>query len=298
MRPIPNRYNTDGPWLKGNTHIHTTCSDGGKDYPTVASLYAERGYDFIFITDHNHVADIESLEGLPLLAINGVEIDGSDRTGAFFHAVGLGVEGELLQDAAFEERVANLHECGALVVLAHPYWSGNSIEDALRHDFDGVEIYNHICNYLNGKSFGAYHFDAMLERNPRALCFSADDAHLNGNEPFDGGWIMVSAPECTKQAILAAIRAGNFYATRGPSFFSIHADAETIRVRTSPVRMIRLVNGKTGYAGWGQRAYAGPDQTVTEAEFEVTEERRYLRVEIEDEWGRLAWTNAVLEPDE
>lgn len=64
MRLIPNRYNTEGPWFKGNTHIHTTFSDGGKDYRTVARMYAERGYDFVFITDHRHAADIEDLPNL------------------------------------------------------------------------------------------------------------------------------------------------------------------------------------------------------------------------------------------
>ena len=46
---------------------------------------------------------------------------------------------------------------------------------------------------------------------------------------------------------------------------------------------------------WGQRVYRGNGRTATEAEFSVTDEHAYLRVEIEDEHGRLAWTNALLE---
>jgi hypothetical protein len=297
MHPIPGRYNTDGPWFKGNTHIHTTFSDGGKDYATVAAMYAERGYQFLFITDHGRVAEIEDVPGLSLLALNGIEIDGADETGASFHAVGLGYSGTLPSGGpsgsqSFGVQVSHLQGAGAIVVLAHPYWSGNSIEDALRHGFDGVEVYNHICHYLNGKSTGAYHWDKMLEKNPRTLGFSADDAHLNGDEPWDGAFIMLSARSLNRENIMRSLRNGNFYATRGPRFESIHVDEHLITVRTSPVGAIRLVDNTS----WGARAYAGEGRTLTEAQFEVAGPHAYLRVEIEDVCGRLAWTNALLEP--
>lgn len=230
---------------------------------------------------------------LPLLALNGVEIDGVDRTGTWFHAIGLGYGGSLLSDASFGEQVAHLQEAGAIVVLAHPYWSGNTVADALRHGFDGVEVYNYICHYLNGKSLSAYHWDRMLEQNPRTLGFSTDDAHLNGNEPWDRGWIMVSTDQLTRDGILDAIRTGNFYSTQGPLFESIHVTEDRISVRTSPASMIRLVDA----TAWGDRVFAGAGRTVTEGEFTVTGRHAYLRLEIEDERGRLAWTNALLEPE-
>jgi len=297
MQPIPGRYNTDGPWFKGNTHIHTTFSDGAKDYATVAGMYAERGYQFLFITDHGRVADIEDVPGLPLLALNGVEIDGVDETGASYHAVGLGYsealpKGALWGGIPFGGQVSHLQRAGGLVVLAHPYWTGNSVEDALRHGFDGVEVYNHICHYLNGKSSGAYHWDRMLERNPRTLGFSADDAHMNGDQPWDGAFIVISASSLNRENVMTSLRKGNFYATQGPRFESIHVDKHHITVRTSPVGAIRLVDNTS----WGARAYAGEGRTLTEAQFEVVGPHAYLRVEIEDLQGRMAWTNAVLEP--
>jgi len=291
VHPIPGRYETDGQWFKGNTHIHTTRSDGGKDYATVASLYAGRGYDFVFVTDHDVVADIEGMPGLPLLALNGIEVGGQDGTGAHYHVVGLGCSDALPSEGTFEKRIAALRRSGAVLILAHPYWTGNTVADALRHRFDGVEVYNHICDYLNGKSLSAYHWDRMLARDPRALGFAADDAHLNGNEPWDGAWIMLSAPALTRADVMAAIQSGSFYSTVGPTFESIRVEADRVRVRTSPVAAIRLVDGTC----WGARVYPGVGQTVTEGEFQVQREHAYLRVEIEDAYGRRAWTNAVLE---
>ena len=291
MRPVPNRYNTDGPWFKGNTHIHTTRSDGAKDPADVACLYAERGYDFIFITDHNRAADIEDAPDLPLLALNGVEVDGRDDTGAWFHAVALGHDGELLRGEPIGVQAAFLRQRGSIVILAHPYWSGNSAEDALRHEFDGVEVYNHICNHLNGKSSSVYHWDRMLKRNPRTLGFAADDAHMHSNQPWDGGHVIVSAPSLSREAVVASLRAGNFYSTLGPRFESIHARASHIYVRTSPVAAIRLVDDTP----WGRRVCSSNGKPVTEAHFDVEEEHTYLRVECEDAHGRRAWTNAILE---
>jgi predicted metal-dependent phosphoesterase TrpH len=41
-----------GRWFKGNTHIHTTRSDGGMTYAQITALYAAAGYDFLVAADH------------------------------------------------------------------------------------------------------------------------------------------------------------------------------------------------------------------------------------------------------
>ena len=289
MEPFPGRYNTDGPWLKGNTHIHTTRSDGSMDYRSTAHHYAATGYDFIVITDHRVPADIERLTGLPLLAVNGIEIDAVDAAGAYFHAVGLGCAPTVDPDAPFEEQAACVRAGGGLLILAHPQWTGNSAADSLRHGFGGVEVFNNVCRYMNGKGLGTYHYDKMLAENPATLGFAADDCHFGIVQPYDSAWIMVCARQPSKEAIMAAIRSGNFYATRGPVFESIHADGRTVRVRTSPVQIIRI----TDNTSWGRHLCNG-GEALTEAEFALEEERAYLRVEIEDQNGRTAWTNAVL----
>ena len=46
------RYNTTGDWYKGNTHIHSTVSDGGMTIPEIMKLYSTAKYDFLFCTDH------------------------------------------------------------------------------------------------------------------------------------------------------------------------------------------------------------------------------------------------------
>jgi len=46
-------------WLKGNTHTHTLWSDGDAAPEQVAAWYAENGYQFLVLSDHNIYQDTE-----------------------------------------------------------------------------------------------------------------------------------------------------------------------------------------------------------------------------------------------
>ena len=46
-------------WYKGNIHTHTTESDGDEDPHKVASWYRRHGYDFLVLSDHNHLTLLE-----------------------------------------------------------------------------------------------------------------------------------------------------------------------------------------------------------------------------------------------
>lgn len=51
-------------WYRGNTHTHTNNSDGNASPDTVVRWYKDHGYQFAFITDHEHVTDVTSLNAL------------------------------------------------------------------------------------------------------------------------------------------------------------------------------------------------------------------------------------------
>ena len=288
------RYNTDGPWFKGNTHIHSTLSDGGRSYRELAERYAGAGYDFLFATDHRYPATIESEPDLPLLALNGIEIDGTDTMGSSYHAVGLGIHEGIGPDTPFIEALNLLKSRGVFTILAHPQWMGNSPEDALRHGFDGVEVYNDITRWLNGKGSGGYIWDRMLAANQDVFGFASDDSHISPEHPsWNGGWIVVSAPELTRENVMAAIRRGEFYASCGPEIHSIRTSGDVVRVRTSPANVVRLVGPTTG----GVRARASDEAGLTEAELTIPAGAGYWRLEVEDLGGKLAWTNTLLRAD-
>ncbi len=285
------RYDTSGQWLKGNVHLHSTASDGGKSFPELAALYAAAGFRFLFRTDHWVSSDVAAdPESYPLLWLDGTELDGQDQTGAMFHVVCLGTTKGLKREDGLVNGLKAAREQGALLILAHPHWCGNSLEDARRWGFDGVEVYNHVCHWLNGKSNGLVHWDAALKDNPSAQAFAVDDTHLRPEHPgWNGGWIVVNAAECTRTAILAAIRTGNYYSSCGPEFRSLAWDGKELHLTTSPVRFVRIV----GPAVRGERlgTFAGP--LLTDVKIPVPRDWDYVYVEIEDHSGKRAWTNPL-----
>ncbi|MCL5271553.1 MAG: hypothetical protein M1457_13600 [bacterium] len=290
------RYETTGGWFKGNTHIHSTASDGGMTFTQLAELYAGGGYDFLFRTDHWVASDVASDKAaagdppVPLLWLDGIELDGNDDAGAAYHVVCLGLVRGMAREMGLEAGLAAARRQGAMCILAHPHWTGNTLDDTLRHDFDGVEVYNHVCRFLNGKSDGAIHWTAMLAENPNVLAFAADDAHLwPGHHGWNGGWVMVNASACTAEAITAALRAGNFYSSCGPEIRSIECRGNQVRVETSPVQFVRLVG--PAWNGRPQGAFGGP--LLTEASFELPADWPWIWLEMEDIQGRRAWTNPL-----
>ena len=285
------RYPPDGHWYKGNTHVHSTASDGGKTFPELASLYRAAGFDFLFRTDHwvaSSVAD--DRETYPLLWLDGVELDGRDRSGAGFHVVALGAFTGVRREMGLEEAMRAARAQGGLLILAHPQWMGNSFADARRWQFDGVEVYNHVCHFLNGKGDGAAYWNAMLENNPNTLALAVDDAHIKPGDPGPGGgWIVVNTPRCASEDILAALRGGLYYSSCGPAIDSITWDGEIVVLICSPVRFVRLV----GPAWRGMRCGSFDGGLLNEAAFRLPPDWEYAYLELEDDQGRRAWTNPL-----
>ena len=285
------RYNTTGHWFKGNTHIHSVASDGGMSIPDIAELYATAQFDFIFCTDHWVSSDVNTTcKNASLLLLDGIELDGHDNTGGYFHVVCLGKTRGITEEDGLESAMQKAREQGAILVLAHPHWCGNSLEDADRWGFDGVEVYNHVCHWLNGKGDGAVYWDAMLEKNPDTLGFSVDDAHLKPEHPgWNGGWILVNAPELSTEAILAAIKHGNFYSSCGPELKSMTYDKTSLHIECTPVRFIRLVG--PAHNGWRVGSFDG--QLLTHASVEIPADWDHAYIEIEDKEGKRAWSNTL-----
>lgn len=292
MKP---RYDTKGNWYKGNTHIHSTASDGGKTFQEIAGLYAATGYHFLFRTDHWVVSDAESDPNeYPLLWLDGIEINGLDRGGSDYHIVCLGRFQPMDRKRGMVRLMEDAREQGGIIILAHPHFMGNTFEDAVRYGFDGVEVYNNVCNWLNGKGHGGPYWSHMMDRNPSVFGLAVDDAHIRPEHPvWNGGWIVVNAPELSRKTIYHAVREGHFYSSCGPEIYSIEISESEVHVRCSPVKFARVV----GPAWRGVRQGCFTDEPWTEITLPLKADRAYTYLEIEDEAGKKAWTNNLVIPD-
>jgi hypothetical protein len=289
------RYDTSGTWLKGNTHIHSTASDGGKTFAQLAAMYAREGYAFLFRTDHSVASDVETDSAVyPLTWLDGIELNGNDERGAAYHITVLGKVTGFVRGMPLPDALAVASTPGTIIILAHPYWMGNTLDDALCKPFHGVEVYNHVCRWINGRGDSGVYWAAMLDRNPNTLSFACDDTHLVPRHPgWNGGWIVVNVPDAGRESIMSGIRAGNYYSSQGPDFRSLRLEGGSrIVAETSPVVMARLVG--PAHRGEPQGGFDGAP--MTKCAFDMPPDWAYAFLEIEDAAGRRAWTNTLFAP--
>jgi hypothetical protein len=286
------RYETSGRWHKGSIHLHTVGSDGHLTFDELVHKYSAEKFDFISVTDHWCLSESnDNQEKRPLLILDGIELDGYDNQGTYYHVLAIG----LSQTPPFVTRnflkaIRTLYSQGAILIWAHPHWTGNSIREGLRHKFHGMEIYNHSSQCENGSGYALSHWDGMLDHNPEFLGFATDDSHFIPEQPYwNGGWIMVNAAECSRHEILESMRQGNYYSTQGPEFKTIEYIDNTVRVETSPVTYVRLI----GPRRTGRWVHALGKKPIGRAEFELPGDWPYARLEIEDAAGKRAWTNPL-----
>lgn len=294
---MPNPFIIPGRWFKGNTHTHTTNSDGALAPEKTRAEYEAGGYDFLFITDHGKVTDVTSLSTTKLRVFPGEELHvGQTELGEMYHLVALGLKESLPCGSKVDpqQSINNALAQGALVIIAHPYWSQLTVRDMISLSGPvGFEVYNASCEYSVSKGSSVVWWDEMLTRGKALWGLATDDAHyhFNPHRPVDtcGGWIMVKAESLTLENVLAAIARGEFYSSNGPTIDYVSITEGVIRVDCSPVRMINFIANN----GRGERFTAQTEQRLTRAEYKIRGSEKFIRIECVDFQGKTAWTNPI-----
>ena len=65
----------EGMWYKGNTHLHTTLSDGTVTPEAAVTLYREAGYSFLAVTDHKKYGIHGHLQTDDFIIFSGTELE-------------------------------------------------------------------------------------------------------------------------------------------------------------------------------------------------------------------------------
>lgn len=285
-----NPFQQPGQWYRGNTHTHSTESDGKLSIVDRFAAYREKGYDFLVLTDHRKVNDVQDYSTSDFLAISGSEVHPQNPYGgATYHIVAINIHepvncAKMHPNAVLDDIKAQ----GGEAVLCHPYWCGHTVSDFLPlRGYFAVEVYNDTCMGI-GKGFSEQAWDDLLDRGGPVFGIAADDAHGVTHDCFHG-WVMVKSPELTLEGIMEALRTGAFYSTLGPEISDItvtHADKK-ITVKCSAAQSIVF----KAECHRGRRVLAPEGATLTEATYQVPEDAKYVRVEVTDETGKKAWSN-------
>ncbi|MCF6343412.1 MAG: CehA/McbA family metallohydrolase [Devosiaceae bacterium] len=301
-----NFFTSPGKFYRGNLHTHSTCSDGVLDPSEVCRRYHAEGYDFIALTDHfvglfdYPITDTTRCRKNGFTTILGAELHtGAMENGHLWHMLGIGLPTDFTPPNApnfhpikGSESAADIaqraRDAGAFVVIAHPHWSGLSEADALSIPAaHAVEIYNHGCVVDNDRGEGFLTLEYLLNNDRRMTLVAADDAHFNSPDYF-GGWVMVKAKKNTPKALLAALKAGEFYSSTGPQIHNIKILHDTVIVECSSATTVILQGQGTSMA-----TLHGESMTTSKLSRERLAGSKWLRVTVIDRAGKRAWSNPI-----
>ncbi|MDA3888799.1 MAG: CehA/McbA family metallohydrolase, partial [Allgaiera sp.] len=254
-------FTAPGRFWRGNLHTHSDRSDGCLTAEEVCRRYRAEGYDFLALTDHfigmyqYPITDTKEYRRNDFTTILGAELhSGAMKNGELWHILAVGLPEDFTPPnapgflpVADQESGAEIarraRDAGAFVAIAHPQWSGLTLEDARGIDAaHAVEIYNHGCAMGCDRADGAHTADLLLSEGRRLHLIATDDAHFTEPDHF-GGWVMVKAEENSPDALLTALKAGDFYSSQGPELRGVELGKGAIRVDSSSVASV-IVQGQ------------------------------------------------------
>lgn len=186
------------------------------------------------------------------------------------------------------ELAKRCREAGAFVAIAHPQWSGLTMDDARTIDAaHAVEVYNHGCAIGCDRADGWHTADLLLNEGRQLFAVATDDAHFTEPDHF-GGWVMVNAEANEPEALLHSLKAGAFYSTQGPQIVDIEIGDSVAHIRCSAASAVII-------QGHGSAAVAVHGHSMTRADVPLARFFRspWLRVTVVDAAGRRAWSNPI-----
>lgn len=278
-------------YYKLGLHIHTTLSDGALSPEQVALMYKQNGYDAIAFTDHWKYYPEGELCGLTI--ISGIEYNtGKNETITdVMHIVGLGMQcdPELTRENSRQQIVDQINQNGGVAVLAHPHWSLNSVDDAKSiTGFLATEIYNSASNaHQSTRPCSDYFVDLCANAGVYFGILATDDTHFYDGSDNCKSWVMVKADDCSQASLLKGLKNGDFYASQGPELY-VERNGDDLKITCSPCSVITVLSNLS----------IRPEKTargdnLTQFDYTIDPNERWLRVEVIDKDGNRAWSNII-----
>jgi hypothetical protein len=299
-------------WFKGNTHTHTTESDGDSPPEVVAAWYKSRGYQFLVLSDHNVFTDPARLAALvdsTFLLIGGEELTTSVERRpvhvnglALTHLVAPRNDSTLI--GTIQGNVDAVRAASGVPHINHPNfrWAFGTAELLRIRNDSLLEIHSGHPLVHNEGGDGSPGmeavWDALLTSGKRIYGIAVDDAHhfqgeFSRERSNPGrGWIAIAAPRLDAALLMRNLERGLFYASSAVTVDSIQVSATAIAIQ---VRQEADFKYTTSFIGDGGRVLArvgglSPRFVLTPAQ---ARDLTYVRARVDDSGGGKAWIQPV-----
>lgn len=297
-------------WYKGNIHTHTTESDGDAQPTKVVSWYRRHGYDFLVLSDHNHVTILEYGRAKrrfkkPLM-IPGEEVSVRINQGlAAIHINGIGIS-RLVEpiDAGtvvptIQANVNAILDAGGIASINHPNFTWAFDHEALIqvNGASLLEVFNGHpgANILGSPGKPSYEeiWDGVLSAGKSMFGVATDDSHnyydFNPMQSNPGrGWVMVRADELSTEAIVEALSSGAFYSSTGVILEELEVSDSGISLKVQQERDYLYV---TRFIGQDGKVFA--EVEGVEASYDMQGNEGYVRAAVTASSGHKAWAQPV-----
>ena len=313
-------------WFRGNTHTHTLNSDGDSPPDVVVRWYRENGYQFVVITDHEYLTDVAPLNALlgatgRFLVIQGQEVTQilpdsthpDKRRQGHVNAINLArvvmPQGGASLAESYARNLAAIRAAGGLPQVNHPNWRWSvrlgdltDLPDStifeIRNGHPGINSLGGTDAAGNVALSTEALWDSLLTRGKVMFGAGTDDAH-HFTRPWDRGsprpgqaWIFVRARELTPEAIVSALRRGDFYASTGVTLGDYRAEPARISLTIVPRGAGEDTRFRTEFIGRSGRVLAVVHGLT--ARYDIRGDEGYVRARITDSNGHQAWTQPVM----
>jgi len=298
-------------WYRGNTHTHTTHSDGNAPIEYVAEWYQAHGYDWLVITDHNKfgpTGEVGYRPEKPFLLIPGSEVSMSSEQRPVHVCAVNPRENPAFTNMptiiqSLQAGIDRTRALGGVPIISHPNWCWAFTEYHMERvwNWSLFEIFNASTDCNNWGAGGELgmeeRWDRMLSAGMRVFAVAADDSHQIKGEfyghisPPGLGWVTVRAGELTTEAICAALESGEFYSSTEIELTDYEVTPEIIRVGIKQVDGYRYT---TRFVGLNGQVLA--ERYGTEALYRRRGDEPYVRARVWSSNGGHAWCQPVF-PD-
>jgi hypothetical protein len=279
---------TDGRWMRGNLHTHTTRSDGERPQQDVIDDYAAHGYNFLMLSDHDIYTspdDYATLNAQGMILIPGNEV--SD---AGVHLLHVKADTRVEPDADRQKVIdqINASNNGGFAIVNHPNWFrdwDHCTQEQLEgwQSYAGIEIYNGTIGRLEGSQYATDRWDRLLSKGRRIWGFANDDSHLAVGE-VGMGWNVAYVKTPTVDAVTTALKDGEFYTSTGVVINSIEVEGTRIRIETANADRIIAITSH-------QRRFVVTDTPTFEVDLAAFPGiDQYVRFECLGRGEQFAWT--------
>ena len=300
-------------WLKGNLHTHTTNSDGDDSPGHVAVWYHEHGYDWLCLSDHNHLTILEGSDAekakWPLL-VRGEEVTSRNASGPV-HVNGYGIT-ELVEASdspdivtAMRENVERIIAAGGMASINHPNYQW-ALDDGVMMQVEGykfMEIFNGHPGAHDegggGRASTAGIWDSLLSNGRRVWGLAVDDSHHYIDEfgpelsNPGRGWVQVRAASLGQQDILDAMAGGDFYASTGVTIGDMTANTREIKIDIDPETRTDGFTARYSTLFTGENGRLLYESTSDSPAYRPSRLDGYVRATVYSSTGTRAWTQPV-----